>query len=404
MLAAMVADLLFSMAGPELVDRWFWMPFMLALCFRDRAQPDAPSEQLVELPLTAPEAPVRSATASHDACGAPWARPTRRRAWLDVGGRDQRRHRSGSRCRVPTNRPAGRRTRRRRPGRGRDAGLRRAGRDVRRPHPRHGQRTRLLRQCAGPGRTRSKVVAEVGCGRGAAVELDQPGGPWQDLRGDDRTVIGIDVEDAGTDNPVIDEFRLIGPDGRWPLDDASVDLAVSDYVLEHVTDPSCLRGRARPGAAPRRRRSSAAPSAGARCSRWWPAIVPNERHAGAVARLQPGREAQDVFHTAYKMNTAPGPRTRLRRRLRMGARAPDRASSSTSSRGHVCAAPSPPSSVTCRRACRWAWSSSPAATGLLYVLAPALRTASADTGGQRRAHNHRRALPGELPTRGPPRP
>jgi hypothetical protein len=32
-------------------------------------------------------------------------------------------------------------------------------------------------------------------------------------------------------------------------------------------------------------------------------LVPNERHAGAVARLQPGREAQDVFHTAYKMNT-----------------------------------------------------------------------------------------------------
>src|ERR1700722_1423821 len=51
----------------------------------------------------------------------------------------------------------------------------------------------------------AKVVAEVGCGRGAAVELDQPGGPWQDLRGEGRTVIGIDVEDAGIDNPVIDE-------------------------------------------------------------------------------------------------------------------------------------------------------------------------------------------------------
>ncbi|HEX4162040.1 MAG TPA: hypothetical protein VHZ05_06055, partial [Acidimicrobiales bacterium] len=39
---------------------------------------------------------------------------------------------------------------------------------------------------------RSKVVAEVGCGRGAAVEMDAPGGPWQDLRGPGRTVIGID--------------------------------------------------------------------------------------------------------------------------------------------------------------------------------------------------------------------
>jgi SAM-dependent methyltransferase len=148
----------------------------------------------------------------------------------------------------------------------------------------------------------AKVVAEVGCGRGAAVELDQSGGPWQDLRGDDRTVIGIDVEDAGTDNPVIDEFRLIGPDGRWPLDDASVDLAVSDYVLEHVTDPAAFVGELarvlRPGGVFLGRTVSRRSllSLVAR-------LVPNDRHAGAVARLQPGREAQDVFHTAYKMNT-----------------------------------------------------------------------------------------------------
>lgn len=149
---------------------------------------------------------------------------------------------------------------------------------------------------------RSKVVAEVGCGRGAAVEMAQPGGPWQDLRGPGRTVIGIDIEDAGTENPVIDEFRLIGPDGRWPLDDASVDLAVSDYVLEHVTDPDAftleLARTLRPGGIfigrTVSRRSLLSLIA---------RIVPNEHHAGAVARLQPGRAAQDVFRTAYKMNT-----------------------------------------------------------------------------------------------------
>ena len=87
---------------------------------------------------------------------------------------------------------------------------------------------------------RSTLVAEVGCGRGALIDLDQPGGPWQDLRGPARRVIGIDIERAGADNPVIDEFRLIGGDGRWPLDDASVDLAVSDFVLEHVTEPDAF--------------------------------------------------------------------------------------------------------------------------------------------------------------------
>ena len=37
---------------------------------------------------------------------------------------------------------------------------------------------------------RSGLIAEVGCGRGALVDLDAPGGAWQDLRGDGRTVSG----------------------------------------------------------------------------------------------------------------------------------------------------------------------------------------------------------------------
>ncbi len=169
----------------------------------------------------------------------------------------------------------------------------------------------------------SKVVAEVGCGRGAAVEMDQPGGPWQDLRGEGRTVIGIDVEDAGLENPVIDEFRLIGPDGRWPLDDASVDLAVSDYVLEHVTDPDAfvreLARVLRPGGTFIGRTVSrrSALSVVAR-------IVPNERHAGALSRLQPdARGAGRVPHRLQDEHP-PGPGARLRRRLRVGAGEPHR--------------------------------------------------------------------------------
>ncbi len=148
---------------------------------------------------------------------------------------------------------------------------------------------------------RAKVVAEVGCGRGVLVETDQPGGPWQDLRGEGRTVIGIDIEPVGAQNPVIDEFRQIGDDGRWPLEDGTVDLAVSDFVLEHVTDPDAFvaeLGRVlRPGGMfiARTISKSSVLAAFAR-------IVPNDRHARALEHLQPGREERDVFRTAYRMN------------------------------------------------------------------------------------------------------
>ncbi len=40
-LAGCVTVLFFSFQSPEIVDRWLWLPFMLALCFRD-AGPTGP--------------------------------------------------------------------------------------------------------------------------------------------------------------------------------------------------------------------------------------------------------------------------------------------------------------------------------------------------------------------------
>jgi hypothetical protein len=53
-LATCVAVLFFSMQGPELVDRWFWMPFLLALTFRDLRPPAAPAHDAVVLPVKVP--------------------------------------------------------------------------------------------------------------------------------------------------------------------------------------------------------------------------------------------------------------------------------------------------------------------------------------------------------------
>jgi SAM-dependent methyltransferase len=146
------------------------------------------------------------------------------------------------------------------------------------------------------------LIAEVGCGRGVLVNTERGETPWQDLRGDGRKVIGIDVDPIGVENPVIDEFRLIGDDGVWPLESGSVDLAVCDFVLEHITDPPAfmaeLTRTLRPGgvfiARTVSRHSFLSMAARA---------VPNRKHSKVLNVFQPGRQEQDVFHTAYLMNS-----------------------------------------------------------------------------------------------------
>jgi SAM-dependent methyltransferase len=146
----------------------------------------------------------------------------------------------------------------------------------------------------------AQTVLDVGCGRGGMA--DHVAGPvFHDFRGPGRRVIGIDLDPVGESNPLLDEFRLIGADGRWPLDDASVDLAVSDFTLEHVDEPQAfvheLARTLRPGGAfVARTISRYSPlSAAARA-------VPNDRHSRWLQVLQPNRQAKDVFPTRYRMN------------------------------------------------------------------------------------------------------
>lgn len=147
----------------------------------------------------------------------------------------------------------------------------------------------------------ARTVVDVGCGRGAAAD-SATDRVFHDLRGPDRRVIGIDLDPVGEQNPIVDEFRLIDRSGRWPLDDDSVDLAVSDFTLEHVDDPPAFVGELtrvlRPGGA----------FVGRTISRYSPLAlaaraVPNERHSSVLSVLQPKRQERDVFPTRYLMNT-----------------------------------------------------------------------------------------------------
>jgi SAM-dependent methyltransferase len=151
--------------------------------------------------------------------------------------------------------------------------------------------------------TPEMTVLDVGCGRGAAADRLEKC-PWEQcrvLKGHCRKVIGIDVSEAGFENPLLDEFRRIESD-RWPVETASIDLLVSDAVLEHIPDPNVFFSEC----------SRVVKPGGFICfrtpNRWSyialaATLVPNRMHADVVNLVQPGRQAKDVFPTYYRANS-----------------------------------------------------------------------------------------------------
>lgn len=147
------------------------------------------------------------------------------------------------------------------------------------------------------------VALDVGCGRGTQDE--DPVAARRDLRilrGHCARTIGIDVDPAAADNPHVDEFRFIGADGRWPVDDATVDLAIADFVVEHLPDPDAFFSEAarvlKPGACLGIRTVNVHSYLGL-SSR----LIPNRLHEVVLRGAQPTREAEDIFPTVYRCNT-----------------------------------------------------------------------------------------------------
>jgi SAM-dependent methyltransferase len=148
------------------------------------------------------------------------------------------------------------------------------------------------------------VALDVGCGRG--TQADDPVSVRRDLRilrGHCRKVIGIDVDPAAEQNQFIDEFRLLAVHRPWPVQDASVDLALADFVVEHVTDPAAFFAEAarviRPGGYFCIRTINVNSYLGL-ASR----LVPSHLHRRALYRTHPGRAPEDIFPTVYRCNTS----------------------------------------------------------------------------------------------------
>jgi len=147
-------------------------------------------------------------------------------------------------------------------------------------------------------------VIDLGAGRGAWFEDDES--PFRRntrlLKGHVAHVLGLDVDPAVLQNQALDSASLIQAGQPWPVADASIDLVVSDYVLEHVENVDAFRAEIarvlRPG--------------GWFCARTptrynyvciAARLVRNSRHSGVLSHAQPGRRAEDVFPTAYRLNS-----------------------------------------------------------------------------------------------------
>lgn len=156
------------------------------------------------------------------------------------------------------------------------------------------------------------LVCDFGCGRGFHKELYE--GFARDIqifRGNARHVIGIDVDDYASENPYIDEFVLMRPmEARIPLETASVDLVVTEWVFEHLPEPMAtldeLSRILRPG--------------GHLCIRtpnlWHYSClgalaIPHRLHHKVRKILRQPHESEDVFPTLYRCNT----QGRMRRAL-----------------------------------------------------------------------------------------
>lgn len=154
--------------------------------------------------------------------------------------------------------------------------------------------------------TPEHTVLDFGAGRGAPVLEDR--NPYRRrlacLRGDVARVIGVDVDPDVKTNPMLDEAHVIDPGGPLPLPDASVDLVVADWVLEHLDDPAAagreLQRVLKPG--------------GWICARtvhrWsYPAVAsrltPDRVRERLLFSVQHRRKAEDVFPVRYRANTRP---------------------------------------------------------------------------------------------------
>jgi SAM-dependent methyltransferase len=147
-------------------------------------------------------------------------------------------------------------------------------------------------------------VLDYGAGRGAQIATDECAYRCglKTLKGRVAHVEGCDVDPAVLENPYLDGAKVIDPGKPLPYPDASFHLVYSNWVFEHVEDPATVAAEllrvTKPGgyicAVTPNRHGYIALAA---------RLAGNKRHVRLLGRIQPDRQAIDVFPTAYRLNT-----------------------------------------------------------------------------------------------------
>lgn len=156
--------------------------------------------------------------------------------------------------------------------------------------------------------TNAKKVMDFGAGRGAFYYINtaEDGSLLrrylQDLRTAGVEVTACDVDSVVLEHPCSDHQVKIGIDEKLPFDDNTFDVILSDHTFEHIENPAQVGSELLRVLKPSGYICARTPSKYGYVA-LVASLIPNRFHAKILGRIQPDRMKEDVFPTAYKLNT-----------------------------------------------------------------------------------------------------
>lgn len=147
------------------------------------------------------------------------------------------------------------------------------------------------------------VVLDFGAGRGEFIYTDPSTYRVriQNFKGRCAHVDGCDPDPVVLENPTLDAAAVIKIGEPLPYADGRFDLIIARYVFEHIANPEWAAQELLRILKPGGWICAMTPNKWgyvALASR----LLPQELHSRALARVQPGRLARDVFPTVYRLN------------------------------------------------------------------------------------------------------